>query len=195
MERNGQDNRRLTLQVKEKDREIRWLKSQANPQPSASRAATVSRSQRPASSGRVMSTSEANRVVTAKHLDTFSVSRNQNSTRSNGSSAPTPLGEKQTEVVKKRKEEQLTANVSLACRKRSHRTKQQHGNPKPPETNPKVERVKRNVTAKKIQRGCRNYRKRKASDASDVSLGSATNGTSTTLKRKTSTGSVVQHEA
>ncbi|CAN8008057.1 unnamed protein product [Ixodes pacificus] len=189
MERLGQDNRRLTLQVKEKDQEIRRLKSQANPQPSASRAATASRSQRPASSSRVKSTGEAKRVVTAKRSDTFSVSRSQMAALSNGSSAATPFGGKQTEVVKKRKEEQTAAS-----REKSHGTKQQHGNPKPPETDPKVERVKRNVAAKKIQRGWRNYRKRKASNASDISLGSAMNGSLTALKRKTSTGSAMQHE-
>ncbi|CAN8004008.1 unnamed protein product, partial [Ixodes pacificus] len=180
---------------KNKDQEIRRLKSQANPQPSASRAATASRSQRSASSGQVKSASEAKRVVTAKRSDIFSVSRNQMAALSNGSSAQTPLGGKQTEVVMKRKKEQSTATVSSASMEKSHRTKQQHSNPNPPETDPKVERVKRNVAAIKIQSRWRNYRKRKASDASDVSLGSATNGSSKALKPKTSTGSAVQHEA
>ncbi|KAG0430678.1 hypothetical protein HPB47_022480, partial [Ixodes persulcatus] len=147
--------------VKEKDQEIRRLKLQANSQQSASRAATASRSQRPASSGRVKSTSEAERVVTAKRSDTFSVSRSQ-------------MAALQTEVVKKRKEEQSTVSVFSASRGKSHGTKQQHGNLKPPETGPKMKRAKRNVAAKKIQRGWRNHRNREAPDLSNLRIGRST---------------------
>ncbi|CAN8003010.1 unnamed protein product [Ixodes hexagonus] len=195
IDRLSQDNRRLALQIKEKDQEMRRLKSQANPQPSTlPRAATASRSQRPASSSRARSTSEAKRVATAKRSDTFSVSRSQMAALSNGPSGPTPPGGKQTEVVKKRKQEELSTSSSSSLPKEKLRGTKQQNQPKPPETNPQVERVKRNVAAKKIQRGWRNYRKRKSSDASTSSIGSLKNASSTVSKRRTSTGSAGQPE-
>ncbi|KAH9365261.1 hypothetical protein HPB48_015937 [Haemaphysalis longicornis] len=86
MDRISQENRRLTLQLKEKDQEIRRLKSQLQPAPARTpvktpvkttpRTPVTNRSARPANSSRTGSaTVERKNVVAAKRSNTFSVTR------------------------------------------------------------------------------------------------------------------------
>lgn len=86
MDRISQENRRFSLQLKEKDQEIRRLKSQLQPAPARTpvktpvkttpRTPVTNRSARPANSSRTGSaTVERKNVVAAKRSNTFSVTR------------------------------------------------------------------------------------------------------------------------
>ncbi|XP_077490015.1 uncharacterized protein LOC144100955 isoform X2 [Amblyomma americanum] len=194
IERLGQENRRLTFQLKEKDQEIRRLKSQLQP-PTAKTAANTktptktptkapvkapprtlplpNRSgQRPATSSRAgsatLAVEQRKSVATAKRSNTFSVTRGP----------PQPDDKMETSAISVEskstppddKPQQTLTNSGVTAPLPAAAVKQKPTAAIKPATSsalpdPKAETVRRNIAAKKIQRVWRAHRRR-ASNAS-----------------------------
>lgn len=174
IERLSQDNRRLALQVKEKEQEIRRLRCQSQLTPAPTRAATANRSQRPNSS-RTGSASQPKRTVTtAKRSNTFSVTRGPLIPDSE-QKASAVTAEKQTELASKQPQREHPIGASKSMEKAGPPAKlQQSAKAKPTELlDPRAENVRRNMAAKKIQRGWKDHKRRKSisKDISQLSAG------------------------
>lgn len=192
MDRISQENRRLSFQLKEKEQEIRRLKSQLQPAaPAKTPAKALTRTptktppktppvpsrgsgQRPASSNRAGSaaTEPRKNVATAKRSNTFSVTRGppQPDDKTETSeitveSTSTPPNNKpqQSSASKSSKEASAPATV-VAKSKPTATVKPAASNQLP---DPKAEEIRRQHAARKIQRVWRQHRRR----ASMASLG------------------------
>lgn len=182
IDRISQENRRLGFQLKEKDQEIRRLKSQLQPAaPTKTPVRTPTRTpvpgrgsgQRPASSCRVGSaaTEPRKNVATAKRSNTFSVTRgppqpDDKADTSEISVEPrsTPLNSKPQQTLPSSSREVLAPPAAVATSKPTATVKPAASSQL---LDPKAEAVRRNHAAKKIQRVWRQH-KRRASTTSQA---------------------------
>ncbi|XP_075558416.1 uncharacterized protein LOC142590294 [Dermacentor variabilis] len=180
MDRISQENRRLGFQLKEKEQEIRRLKSQLQPAAAAktsmktpTRTPTPGRGsgQRPASSCRAGSaaTEPRKNVATAKRSNTFSVTRGppQPDDRTDTSEISveprsTPPNSKPQQTLPSNSKEVPAPAAAVATSKPTATVKPAASSQL---MDPKVEQVRRHHAAKKIQRVWRQH-KRRASLAS-----------------------------
>lgn len=192
MDRISQENRRLSFQLKEKEQEIRRLKSQLLPAaPAKTPAKTPTRTptktppktppvpsrgsgQRPASSNRAGSAAAEPRknVATAKRSNTFSVTRGppQPDDKTETSeitveSRSTPPNNKPQQSSASKSSKEASAPATVVTKSKPTATvKPAASNPLP---DPKAEEIRRQHAARKIQRVWRQHRRR----ASVASLG------------------------
>lgn len=186
MDRISQENRRLSFQLKEKEQEIRRLKSQLQPAaptktpvktptrtPTRTPVPSRTNSQRPATSNRAGSAATEPRksVATAKRSNTFSVTRGPpqpddktETSEISVESRSTPLNSKpQQSSASSNSSREASAHVAaVGTSKPTATVKPAASNPLP---DPKAEVVRRNNAARKIQRVWRQHRRR-ASTAS-----------------------------
>lgn len=185
MDRISQENRRLSFQLKEKEQEIRRLKSQLQPAaPAKTPAKALTRTptktppktppvpsrgsgQRPASSNRAGSaaTEPRKNVATAKRSNTFSVTRGppqpddktETSEITVESTSTPPNNKPQQSSASKSSKEASAPATAVAKSKPTATVKPAASNPL---LDPKAEEIRRQHAARKIQRVWRQHRRR-----------------------------------
>uniref|UniRef100_A0A131YJK4 Actin cytoskeleton regulatory complex protein pan1 n=1 Tax=Rhipicephalus appendiculatus TaxID=34631 RepID=A0A131YJK4_RHIAP len=199
MDRISQENRRLTFQLKEKEQEIRRLKSQLQPAaPTKTPVKTPTRtptktpplpsrgsSQRPASSSRAGSaaTEPRKNVATAKRSNTFSVTRGPPQPDDKTSTSEITVESRSTLLNNKPQQSSASSNSKeasapappVAKSKPTATVKPAASNPLP---DPKAEAIRRQHAARKIQRVWRQHRRRASAASLAVSESSMLSETS-----------------